>query len=164
MIEVYKNLFVGTDDDCCSSENIAIIHACKTCHQKVLGYGKALPQDHANYLTYNHNNDNLYLNLVDMKPEFSPIFTDPIMKEAVTFINKNILEKPILVHCNQGVSRSPSIALLYLSLNKIIDYSSYAAASLEFIKLYPDYNPGSGIFLYLSKHWNRLLSEYLNTN
>ena len=164
MIEVYKNLFVGTDVDCYSSENMAIIHACKTCHQKVLVYVKALPQDHPNYLIYNHDNDNLYLNLVDMEREFLPKFTDPIMKEAIFFINKNIFDTPILIHCNQGVSRSPSIALLYLSLNKIIDSSSYAAASFEFIKLYPGYNPGRGISLYLSNNWNRLLSEYLNSN
>lgn len=39
MQEIIQNLFVGGDSDCLrANHNIPTIHACKTCHQKALGY------------------------------------------------------------------------------------------------------------------------------
>ncbi len=159
MIEVYDNLFVGDDTDCSICANkCAIIHACKTCHQKALGYSKSLSNTHPNYLIYETEN-NLFLNLVDMPREFMPKFTDPIMKTALQFIDKNIRNQKVLVHCNQASSRSPSIALLWLAVNNHISNLSYSSAKNEFIKLYPIYQPGLGIELYLQNNWERLMNK-----
>lgn len=157
MIEIYKNLYIGNDSDCIANYNkLAIIHACKTCHQKALNYSKSLPSSHPNYLIY-ENENNLFLNLVDMPKEFMPRFTDPIMKKALEFIDININEKQILIHCNQGFSRSPSIGLLWLAINNHISNDSYDSAIIDFKKLYPIYQPSAGIYLYLKNNWTRLM-------
>lgn len=161
MEEIYKNLYVGNDFDCNNNtdKDIAIIHACKTCHQKILNYKKSLPNTHEHYLIYEHNNNNLFLNLVDMEREFSREYTDPIMKQALDFIEQNITIKKVLIHCNQGMSRSPSIALLYLAKKNIISQDNYLSARDDFLEKYKDYNPGNGIEQYLKNNWQTLITE-----
>ena len=156
MKEVYTNIFIGSKDDC-NNSSFAIVHACKTCHRKTLGYTNKLEQNHPNYLIYQKDDMNLYLNLVDMENEFLPKYTDPIIEKALTFIDSHIKERPVLIHCDQGMSRSPSIGLLYLAINNIIPNDSYLSARKEFEKLYTTFNPGNGITKYLQKHWDRLI-------
>jgi predicted protein tyrosine phosphatase len=158
MKEVYNNLFVGSDYDCRATSEHAIIHACKTCHQKVLNYRKSLPNTHTHYLIYEDGN-HLLLNMVDMKQELMAKFTDPIMKAGLEFIDKHIDKLPVLIHCNQGMSRSPSIALLYLAIRGQLPTGNYNDASKAFTELYPQYNPGRGISLYLNNNWNKLVKE-----
>lgn len=163
MKEIYKNLFIGSDIDCMTASRnneFATIHACKTCHQKVLNYTKSLSSTHPNYLIYEHDN-HLFLNMVDMSNEFSPIYTNPMIKVALDFINRNIPNKEILIHCNLGQSRSPSIGLVYLAIKGIINNKSYKDAISDFIKIYPDYNPGNGIALYLEHNWNSIINRDL---
>jgi len=158
MKEVYNNLFVGSDYDCQANSEHAIIHACKTCHKKALNYRKSLPNTHPHYLIYEGEN-HLFLNMVDMEKELMAKFTDPIMKAGVGFIDKHIDESPVLIHCNQGMSRSPSIALVYLAIKGKLPASNYNDASKAFTELYPKYNPGRGISLYLNNNWVKLIRE-----
>lgn len=157
MNEISENLFIGNDFDCSTNgSNFAIIHACKTCHQKGIGYRGNLSSTHPNYLIYDNDN-NLFLNLVDMDRELLSKFTHPIMKSALNFIRNHIKTEKILVHCNQGRSRSPSICLVYLAQNGIISSNSYINAKEEFEKIYPDYSPGKGVELYLHKNWGSVM-------
>ena len=159
MIEVNKNLFVGAEQHCSfdSSDEWAIIHACKhPCHANAVGYKGKLSPTHPNYLIF-ESGKHLVLNLVDMEREFLPKFTNPIMETAMQFIDKYISNNKILVHCNQGQSRSPSLALLYLARQDVITNTSYSEATTEFIKIYPIYSPGTGIAAYLNRHWDYLL-------
>ena len=157
MTEITKNLFIGDDSDCLiSSTDIAIIHACKTCHQKGVGYRGNLPSTHPNYLVF-ETNDHLYLNMVDMEREFLPKFTHPIIKSSLVFIQKHLTNQPVLIHCNQGFSRSPSIGLVYLAKENEISNSSYIDAKNSFLEKYPQYAPGRGIELYLQNNWNDLI-------
>jgi len=159
MKEIYPNLFIGTENDCNFSnvDDMAIIHACKyPCHVKAVGYKGSLPPTHPNYLIL-ENEQHLFLNMVDMERELSPIYTHPIMKSAMTFIEKHVADQKILIHCNQGVSRSPSIALLYLARKRYITNSSYAVAMDDFRNLYSGFNPGGGIALYMIKFWDELI-------
>lgn len=157
MIEIYKNLFVGSDLDCIQvGPDFAVIHACKTCHQKGVGYRGNLPSSHLNYLIYEVGL-NLYLNLVDMEKELSPVYTHPIMKSAMGFIEKYIQNHSVLIHCNQGQSRSPSIGLLYLARKEFINNSSFQESKVQFDKLYPFYTPGCGIELYLNSFWKEII-------
>jgi Dual specificity phosphatase, catalytic domain len=157
MIEIIKNLYIGDDSDCSGPyENMAIIHACKTCHQKGVGYHGNLTSDHPNYLIFERD-EHLYLNMVDMKREFLPKFTHPIMKSSLSFIDKYIAPKPILIHCNQGLSRSSSIGLVYLARENEISSTSYNDAKAGFLIKYPMYNAGRGIELYLQKNWLELM-------
>lgn len=162
MIEVSPNLFVGTDRNCNfgNANDWAIIHACKSpCHTTFVGYKGSLSSIHPNYLIAEDKN-NLVLNMVDMEKELLPKFTNPIMEASIHFIEKHIQDKKVLVHCNQGMSRSPSIALVYLARkNKIIN-ASFEEAYFDFTNLYPNYQPGKGIHKYLSKNWRFLLEGF----
>lgn len=159
MINIYKTLWIGSEDDLVKSvidwKQWAVVHACKEPHhRRLLGYTtKAAPKDHKEYLFARRHNE-LFLNLVDApKPEF---ISDKIISEALEFIHLNILaEKNVFVHCNQGESRAPTIGLLYLI------WIHYLSGNLEgilkmFQEIYPKYKPGMGMKLYVEQNWRRL--------
>ena len=161
MKEVNANLFIGDDADCnvCArNPEFSIVHACKTCHQKALGYNRgALPSVHPNYLIY-EKGAHLYLNMVDMPGEFLPEFTHPIFKTAMDFITREIQNKKVLVHCNYGMSRSPSLGLVYLARTGVISKACLEDAANEFEARYPRYSPGTGITLYMRRNWDFLMN------
>lgn len=153
MVEVLTNLYVGNTDDCNKTNGFgwAIIHACKDpCHRRIVNYTNNLPSSHANYLVHKKEN-HLALNIVDMKQELFSECTNKIMKAAMLFIEENINKYKILIHCNQGMSRSPSIALLYMARLGVISNLSYKEAAIDFKQKYKNYNPGNGISTYLLK-------------
>jgi len=156
MFEVSTNLYIGSESECSFSNNSewAIIHACKSpCHQRILGYTKSLPSTHPHYLTYEREN-HLVLNMIDPS---QPLFKPQLFIESLNFIEKHIKIRKVLIHCNLGLSRSPSIALLYLAKRaKTISNLGYEAAYKDFKKLYPLYQPSSGIVQYLSTNWDTL--------
>ena len=157
MLEIYKNIFIGDDNDCrLAADNFAIIHACKTCHQSGVGYHGNLSSSHPNYLIKEYD-IHLYLNMVDMEQELLPKFTHPIIQTAMNFIQSNIDNKKILIHCNQGFSRSPSIGLLYLAIKNFLPNIDFNSARNEFENIYPNYQPGRGIALYMQNNWNDLM-------
>jgi predicted protein tyrosine phosphatase len=157
MIEVSKNLFVGSEGDCFNNrEGWVVIHACKhPCHQIKVGYMGSLPKHHPRYLI-DEDSNNLYLNLVDMEKELSTEFTDPIIKKAMEFIENNISSKKVLIHCNLGESRAPSIALIYLAKAGLVPKEDCKTAVEEFKKHYPIYSPKTGIMLYIKNNWKSL--------
>ncbi|WP_290653639.1 hypothetical protein [Idiomarina sp.] len=160
MLEIYERVIVANDQSCTSGNaKTAVVHACKSpCHQGEIGYRGNLPNTHPNYLVLEKEND-LFLNIID-----PPV---PLFKPAlfITFLDfaKNHWEQgqTILIHCNQGESRAPSLAMLFLakSIGSIPD-TSYEAARAAFEKLYPRYNPGQGIQTYFSKHWLLLGTDF----
>jgi hypothetical protein len=163
MRRIYTNLFVGGDIDCNADTidpSISIVHACKTCHQKALYYSGSLPSSHPNYLIYEQGS-NLYLNMVDMPNELLSKFTNPIFIHAMDFINREIKTKNVLVHCNFGMSRSPSLGLVYLASTGVISNNSLEKAADEFFCLYPKYSPGTGIMLYMKRNWDFLMNGAL---
>lgn len=163
MIEVHPNLFVGNQLDYETKirgkdSNWNVVQACKEpYHRAALGYvGMAGPRDHAEYLfCYRQEGDcrRLILNMVDApKPEFFP---DAMMSEAITFITASMaIEVKTLVHCNQGASRSPSLAMLYLRRHTDTFVGmEFTDAEDKLRSLYPPYVPGRGIRAYVQKHW-----------
>lgn len=150
----YPNLFIGSESDCFYKQidDWAVIHACKSpCHQRTLGYKGSLQSNHPNYLVYELEN-HMFLNMIDPK---TPLFMPPLFIASLDFIEKHISKRKVLIHCNLGSSRSPSLALLYLAKRaKSINGESYRKAIQDFIKLFPSYNPSRGIAVYLSVHWN----------
>ena len=155
MKEIYSNLFIGNDNSCmmCTNKSeYSIIHACKTCHQKALNYTKSLSSEHPNYLIYEHG-EHLFLNMVDMATEFQAKYTHPMVEAAVKFIDDRISHRKVLIHCNQGLSRSPSLGLIYLVRKNIIPKDSYDTAVDAFVKSYSSYMPKTGISLYLRHNW-----------
>ena len=101
----------------------------------------------------------LYLNMVDMPNELLPKFTHPMFKAAMGFIDREIKNKKVLIHCNYGMSRSPSLGLTYLAISGVIPKNSFEAAAGKFMELYPKYSPGMGITLYMKHNWDFLMNQ-----
>jgi hypothetical protein len=155
MRKVYDRLFVGSIGDCSDhKDGWAIVHACKSpCHQKAVGYQGSLPSHHPHYLVLERP-DNLYLNMIDPA---GPLFMPPLFSEFLRFARLHWeAGKNLLIHCNRGDSRAPSLALLFLSkVVGVLPAEGYWEAWQEFFKLYPNYLPGQGIQIYLNKNWGR---------
>lgn len=158
MHEVYSRVWVANDQACRRGDDSwAVVHACKSpCHQRAVGYQGSLPSSHANYLAL-RSGQNLYLNLIDPP---RPLFMPGSFETFLEFAKQEwFAGRKLLIHCNQGESRAPSLALLFLAkCVHVIDKSSYQAARLEFEKLYPSYKPGLGIQAYLAKSWHDINS------
>jgi predicted protein tyrosine phosphatase len=159
MKEIYSNLFIGVEQDCrlTPRKGWATVHACKhPCHSNAVGFKASLNVSHPHYLVM-EKDQQLYLNITDIAQELSPNLTNPVMKAAMLFIDKHFADKKILIHCNQALSRSPSIGLLYLARIGYIANDSYSNAVSDFRKLYPIFHPGTGIALYLNNNWDEVL-------
>ena len=158
MIEICKNLFIGNEQDyefkVKNQQKWQVVHACKEpYHRKLLGYsGRGAPKSNPEYLIARRENK-LFLNIVDAdSPDYIP---KEIIDAALEFIHKSLSDDiPCLVHCNQGESRSPSIGLLYMAREGQLPVMDLKSAELEFRKIYPVYNPKSGIRGFIVKYWN----------
>lgn len=158
MEEVYEGLYVGAEGSCARvGGEFAVVHACKhPCHQRGVGYSGDLDPDHPEYLVADRDTD-LYLNLVDMPRKLDHGYTEPIVSSALEFVDDHISDRPVLIHCNEGLSRSPSLAMLYLAKRVgAVSDRSYQDAKADFSELYPAYSPGRGIHLYLEDWWDEL--------
>jgi predicted protein tyrosine phosphatase len=116
MIEVFQKLFVGSESDeqqFRSQPGWFFIHACKEpYHRRALGYtSRSASKQHPEYLIARRNG-HLILNLVDV-PDVNYIAAE-IVDAALDAIRDNIEVNKVLLHCNLGQSRSPTIALLYM--------------------------------------------------
>jgi protein-tyrosine phosphatase len=98
------------------------------------------------------------LNIVDApKPEF---FDIGMIDKALDFIEQKLSEGlKVLVHCNEGRSRSASICLLYLIKHGIINGDTLEDCEAEFMKVYPEYNPGTGIMGFVKEHWKDYVKQ-----
>ena len=156
MIQVQDNLFVGTESDCRHGDaNWAVVHACKhPCHAAAVGYSGNLPASHPNYLAF-ETGDDLMLNIID--PPI-PLFKPELFAAFLAFAARKTEDgKTLLIHCNQGESRAPSLALLFLAkVAGTISDDSYAAAREDFEKMFRGYRPGGGIQTYLGANWSAL--------
>lgn len=158
MIEVHPNLFVGDEIDeqrLCREPGWFFIHACKEpYHRRALGYtGRAAPKDHPEYLIARRDG-HLILNLVDVD-DVNYIAVE-IVDAALEAIHRNLGSAKVLLHCNQGQSRSPSIALLYLTRHT----DRFAGMALSdalktFQTIYPPYSPARGMVDYVRLNWDR---------
>jgi hypothetical protein len=129
MIELHPRLFVGDQSTCLQEfEGLVVVHACKSpCHQWAVGYRGSLPPDHEFYLAMEDVRD-LYLNLIDPP---TPLFKVDSFLHFRDFAESRYLgaHQALLIHCNQGHSRVPSLALLFLAKDlHVLPDDSYAAA------------------------------------
>lgn len=156
MIKVHDRVFVGDDADCRAAQraDITIVHACKTCHQAELKYTGSLSSVDTKYLSHERDNE-LFLNLIDPPV---PLFK---LQSFEIFLQRTSAHyaagESILIHCNKGQSRAPSLALVFLSKRLgVIGNGSYARAREDFEALYPSYEPGKGIETFLTEHWQEI--------
>lgn len=158
MVEVYPDLWVGNQFDyervVSGQEGWAVVQACKfPYHRLAVGYpGAVAPKKHPEYL-FAHRGNRLILNMIDAPdPAY---FVVEMMEETLDFMNEAMEQgQKILVHCGQGESRSPSIAMLYMAARlRILPTESFEEAEQIFSTIYPPYQPGKGIREHLRTHW-----------
>lgn len=129
--KIADNIYVGDDSECRNEDGWVVLHACKTCFKKE-----------------DKNANDLYLNIID---PVEPLFNIGLFKDAIDFIKENVNDKKILIHCNKGVSRSPSISMLYVFGN--LDYWE---ALYNMATTYPKFQPSMGINTYMGDNWDEL--------
>lgn len=159
MKNVYGNLYVGSGEDFEKLKNepdwFFVQAAKEPWHRQALGYtGRSAPKEHKEYLIAERGN-RLILNMVDTdSPDYFSIGT---FKRATAFIDAALTSgKKVLVHCNQGESRGPSVALVYLESIGVLGNSNAKQAVQQFLEIYPAYRPKNGIATFLEKEWENL--------
>lgn len=160
MIEVFSNIWVGSAADYDSTvrhlPGWATVHACKEpFHRQVIGYrGRSIPNIHPEYLTARRG-QRLILNMIDVDDPL--FFSKHMIDTALDFIEEHhAIKWKVLIHCNQGESRAPALAMLYLSAYLgVIPNASIEEAEQHFRGLYPNYHPKAGIRGHLQANWER---------
>ncbi len=113
---------------------------------------KVAPKTRPEYVLARRGN-RLILNLVDASdPAYIPT---QIIDAALEFVREGLaLGDRVLVHCNLGESRSPSIGLLYLAVyTHELPITTLEEAETAFRLRYPAYNPKPGIRGFLQANW-----------
>lgn len=154
MFTEFPRILTGDKSDCSRATSHVLIHATKTCHRQIIG--QPHPQD-PDYL-HAFSNGELYLNMID--PPL-PLFR---LEMFITFLDFALPRyragQSLLIHCDQGESRSRSLALLLASHLHLLPTDNFYAAAAAFEEhTGRPYTPGQGIVTFLDQQWNRLV-EY----
>jgi len=151
MIE-FNRIFTGGMELCPPVvPGLAFVHACKTCHRRLCGQPR---QDDPDYLWAEQDGE-LFLNLIDPT---TPLFRLPLFEHALDWmITRHRNGEDIIIHCDQGNSRSRSLALLLCVRLRFITADSLILAALEFaVRTGHPYQPGRGIVLFMEENWAAL--------
>ena len=159
MIEIHKDLYVGNELDFETNVKFQsgwiVVHACKEpYHRQAIGYtGRACAKTHPEYLFALRGN-RLILNLVDVD---DPSWVSPIIiDEAIKFLDEGLSKGlKALVHCNQGMSRSPGLGLLYLAHIGHFLSIDFLTAETMFREIYPLYQPAGGTRGFCIQNWDK---------
>jgi hypothetical protein len=162
MFQIQKiNLFIGSIQDLyqINEQEWAVIHATQSIHYSIFGWNRTSnkpDKNHPNYIFYEKEN-RLSLNWVDGPANLYDWSGVETFIKVLNFVDKWILDKNVLIHCDQGQSRAPTLALLYLAKRiKTISNDSFQKAKNDFIQIYPYYVPG-GIGEYIQNNWNSIV-------
>ncbi len=153
LTEVMPELWVGSAEALKEGEWGAIVHAARDpWHRNAVGYkGKSAPQASPEYFYAQHNNE-LCLNWVDADdPKY---FDLNLTRIAISFIKGYLInERSVLIHCNEGLSRGPGLAMAYMAPGLGPDFEN---AVKVFMLKYPYFMPRSGILYHLRDNWASL--------
>lgn len=159
LLQVHKDLYVGDTAGLVftNRNKWSIIHLSQRYHYSLFGWDLKFnkpPKDHQHYLIYEEAHE-ISVNLVDGASCLFDWFGVHGFTHLMDFIDRELASnRKVLIHCDKGRSRSPSLALLYLSRRiKTIPGHSFSVAMYEFKKQYPAYNP-NGIAEFIDMHWN----------
>ena len=143
--------------ECMDDKDFVFVQAAKLpFHKSAVGYTtNALEKDHPEYYVAVRANG-IALNMVDS--DYASMFSVYLFDAALNYIDiKNREGKKILIHCNEGISRSPSIGLLYLATKGKISNKDYMSAKADFDKIYTTYYPNRGVRDFLHVAWHRFI-------
>jgi len=159
MTEVYKNLFVFNqreyNDTDFNLDEWSFCLAAKSFHKTIAkvdgseieGYIRNLAPTNKEYLVaYRPERHILAVNLIDA--DDAGYIPDRIIRVCLSFIRNELKKgRKVAIVCNNGKSRSPSIALMYLC--KYTDFFKDCLTPDEYIdrfrEVYPEYSPNQGM-------------------
>jgi len=155
-------LFVGSDadDEEAQKKGYYILSACKDGpygHRKALGYTTLGAPKGPNYL-HVARGKRMVLNLLGL--DDPAYISEEVIFPGLRFINKHLKAgEKVLIHCNAGKSRGPSMALMFLrTVGELPD--NFRIAEKMFKALYPPYEPNEGITIFARRHWHQLKELY----
>ncbi len=160
MTEIHPNLHLGNASDyehyIAGREDWRIVQLAKDpYHREAVGYTtKSLPSSHPEYYLAVRGS-RLILNMVDAPdPKY---IHKPSVDTALAFIRDSLASgNKVLVHCNQGRSRTSLLGMLFLaSQNKLPP--TLLAAEKAFSSLYPPCQLGKGMRAFLQEHFSSYL-------
>lgn len=160
MKEIYPNVFIGSEQDYYAirtQPKWAVLHCCKhPFHCQFVGYRGSLPPTHPDYMLKRQGTE-MALNLVDLD-RFSSSYLDfnkAMFTTAFAFLDEYRAQGyNLLIHCNQGESRAPTLGMLYASRLGAFDYSDFDTAVQRLSSIYPSYHPRNNIFFTVKSLWN----------
>ncbi len=160
MYEVHTRLFIGNDEDydkVADKAGWSFLRPVKYGsggHQDILKYKTMGAPDGPNKYIAEKGKNHLALNILDLDdPHFMP--WDETLK-AFDFVKKRLeAGDKVLIACNQGHSRGPTLALMFL--RSIGDMPYHFVKAEHILKtLDPDYSPGQGMRQFARTHWTDL--------
>lgn len=143
-------LYVGDMHDYETWQGQATVSATKSVHKEVVGAGR----DHPDYI-FKERPRHLIFNWVDGPARLYDWSGPEAFSRANDFIQRNLAEGEVLIHCDMGFSRSPTLAMVYLSKRANVIPPDFQGALLAFKHIYPSYEPG-GIIDYVRDHWEEI--------
>lgn len=160
MIEVVTNIYMGNQTD---FENLrytsgwSFLHCCKDpYHKELVGYNGNLSPIHPDY-AYKIIRNRMALNLVDMDSYSANYlqFNKDMFEKAFNFLDNQLKAgNKVLIHCNQGESRSPSLTMLYLARIGALPKDNFLNTFIKFKMKYPIMNPKKNIITTVENLWD----------
>jgi hypothetical protein len=144
------------------------LHCCKIpYHQELVGYTKNLDPNHPCY-AYIICGNRMALNLVDLDIFNSKYleYKYNMFKTAFNFLDRELGKKQnVLIHCNEGYSRSPMILLMYLAYKGINNYDKLTfEEAVHIFGIENNYKimPKGDMYLTTRMLWNRFTKNKVN--
>jgi len=158
-MEIIKRLYVGDDsayERLKDEKGWSFLRCCKDGpggHRQTLGY-KSLAAPHGPDYLFVRRGNLMALNMIDVPdPELMP---EEMLLEGIDFINERMnAGDKVLVACNQGISRSPTVAMLFLRTIGELDQPFNRARKI-FDTLYPRHDPGAAVEFHARNLWDEL--------
>jgi hypothetical protein len=148
MKEIYSRLYIGGDPDylkVADDPDWRVLRATKEGeggHRSLLGYTERAAPLGKDYL-HAKKGRVLALNLIDA--DSADYIPNAALDTGLDYISESLrLGHKVLVACNRGESRAPSLGLLWLVQNGKLP-ANFSQALRQFKSLYPDYDPAPGI-------------------
>lgn len=139
-------------------KHIAVLFCAKDpYHKQIVGYTGKLDQNHPEYLYAERPEQKIMaLNMIDAPN--AKYFNYRMMLYGINFIAQHLNdENDVIVVCNHGKSRSPSMCLLYLMAHGDIDLNdSIETVFKKYKMIAPDFEPNKGIKDFCISFWKML--------
>lgn len=168
LVSVYKlddhELYYGSSEDydfVRTSKFFAKDYATLLCaknpyHKEIVGYEGNLSRIHPNYLVVENPEQHIMaLNMIDA-PE-KQYFSDEMVLAGIDFIGQQLNERNVLVVCNKGVSRSPTMCLMYLMAHGDFEKDQTHVQVFDSFRLNAvNWEPNTGILQYCIEFWDKI--------